>query len=233
MQTYKEEYLKSLIKDFFKLIHIRPNEDGRHTVKYVSFSFGNNRVPMFVISHCTLNLTQFFRDINISQILESKTEKSKLQLDESFLTEKQIERLNKLRDNTPSVSEYNILRACEVEWANQFNVGDRVNFNGAYGIISYKHQMKSTDFPQEWTVKSNGVEYRYVSGAFLTPNKKEDLSKIEIDKELDKLSTIKLLKMYKKSLERGRGVGNKKIKRILNDREDLTNNKITKIVNYR
>jgi hypothetical protein len=32
--------------------------------------------------------------------------------------------------------------------------------------------------------------------------------------------------MYKKSLERGRGVGNKKIKKILNDREDLTNNKI-------
>jgi hypothetical protein len=93
--------------------------------------------------------------------------------------------------------------------------------------------MKSTDFPQEWTVKSNGIEYRYVSGALLTPNKKEDLSKIEIDKELDKLSTVKLLKMYKKSLERGRGVGNKKIKRILNDREDLTNNKITKIVNYR
>lgn len=104
MQTHKEEHLKSLIKDFFKLIHISPNEDGKHTVKYVSFSLGNNRVPMFVISHCTLNLTQFFRDVNISKILESKTEKSKFQLDDSFLTEEQIDKLNKLRDSLPSIS---------------------------------------------------------------------------------------------------------------------------------
>jgi hypothetical protein len=67
----------------------------------------------------------------------------------------------------------------------------------------------------------------------LSLNKKEDLSKIEVDKELNKLSTLKLLKMYKKSLKRGRGLGNKKIKRILYDREDISNREIKKIINYR
>jgi len=51
---------------------------------------------------------------------------------------------------------------------------------------------------------SNGIEYRYVSGILLTENKKVDLSGIEIDKELNKLSTIKLLKMYKSSLKSGK-----------------------------
>ena len=93
--------------------------------------------------------------------------------------------------------------------------------------------MKSKNTPQEWTVRSNGFEYRYVSGVLLSLNKKEDLSNIKIDKELDKLSTIKLLKMYKKSLKRGRGLGNKRIKRILYDREDVSNREIKKIINYR
>lgn len=39
--------------------------------------------------------------------------------------------------------------------------------------------------------------------------------------------------MYKKSLKRGRGLGNKKIKRILYDREDISNREIKKIINYR
>lgn len=39
--------------------------------------------------------------------------------------------------------------------------------------------------------------------------------------------------MYKSSLKRGRGLGNRKIKRILYDREDLTNKNPSKIINYR
>lgn len=227
-----EQYLKDRINDFYKLISIEPN-NGNHTIRYVSLSYGSDRTPRFNSASCTLNLTQAFRDKAISEILTVKEEKEQFQLDESFLTQEQIEKLDKLR-NIQNVSRwsYEVLNECKVDWANQFKVGDRVNFNGSFGIITFKHEMKSKN-PQEWTVRSNGVEYRYVSGALLTVNKKQDLSMIEVDKELDKLSTIKLLKMYKSSLKRGRGLGNRKIKRILYDREDLTNKNPSKIVNYR
>lgn len=225
-----EQYLK--ISGFYKLISIEPTNEN-HTIRYVSLTYGSDRTPRFAAASCTLNLTQVIRDKAISEILTIKNEKEQFQLDESLLTQDQIEKLDKLR-NVQSLTRWysDVVRECKVDWANQFKVGDRVNFNGNYGIITFKHEMKSKD-PQEWTVRSNGVEYRYVSGALLTINKKQDLSMIEVDKELDKLSTIKLLKMYKSSLKRGRGLGNRKIKRILYDREDLTNKNPSKIVNYR
>jgi hypothetical protein len=229
-----EHYLKNQIKDFYKLVEVIPNSNGTHTVKYIGLSYGMDRTPLFGSLSHTLNLTQILRDMAISEILTVRKEKSQLQLDESFLTEEQIEKLDKLRGVQKSFfRNLEILNQCKIEWSNQFKVGDRVNFKGHYGIITYKHQMKSKNTPQEWTVRSNGFEYRYVSGTLLSLNKKEDLSKIEVDKELNKLSTIKLLKMYKKSLKRGRGLGNKKIKRILYDREDISNREIKKIINYR
>jgi hypothetical protein len=229
-----EHYLKNEIKNFYKLIEIIPNSNGKHTVKYISLSYGMNRTPKFDSLSQTLNLTQILRDMVISEILTVRKEKSQLQLDESFLTKEQIEKLDKLRDVQKSFSHnLEILNQCKIEWSNQFKVGDRVNFKGHYGIITYKHQMKSKNTPQEWTVRSNSIEYRYVSGTLLSLNKKEDLSTIMIDKELNKLSTIKLLKMYKKSLKRGRGIGNKKIKRILYDREDISNREVKKVINCR
>jgi hypothetical protein len=229
-----EHYLKNQIKDFYKLVEVIPNSNGTHTVKYIGLSYGMDRTPLFGSLSHTLNLTQILRDMAISEILTVRKEKSQLQLDESFLTEEQIEKIDKLRGVQKSFfRNLEILNQCKIEWSNQFKVCDRVNFKGHYGIITYKHQMKSKKTPQEWTVRSNGFEYRYVSGTLLSLNKKEDLSKIEVDKELNKLSTIKLLKMYKKSLKRGRGLGNKKIKRILYDREDISNREIKKIINYR
>ena len=44
---------------------------------------------------------------------------------------------------------------------------------------------------------------------------------IPIDKELDKLSTEKLLAMYKAMRKRNRGRGDMKIKAILNQREHI------------
>jgi hypothetical protein len=229
-----EKYLKDQIKDFYKLVEVIPNSNGTHVIKYIGLSYGIDRTPIFGSSSHTLNLTQILRDMAISEILTIKKEKNQLQLDESLLTEEQIEKLDKLRSVQKSFFfNFEILNQCKIEWSNQFKVGDRVNFKGHYGIITYKHQMKSKNTPQEWSVRFNGIEYRYVSGVYLSLNKKEDLSKIEVDKELDKLSTIKLLKMYKKSLKRGRGLGNRKIKRILYDREDVSNREIKKIVNYR
>ena len=170
-----EHYLKNQIKDFYKLVEVIPNSNGTHTVKYIGLSYGMDRTPLFSSLSHTLNLTQILRDMAISEILTVRKEKSQLQLDESFLTEEQIEKLDKLRGVQKSFfRNLEILNQCKIEWSNQFKVGDRVNFKGHYGIITYKHQMKSKNTPQEWTVRSNGFEYRYVSGTLLSLNKKED-----------------------------------------------------------
>lgn len=231
--TTIEQSLKQLITGFYKLVYIKPHNES-HTVRFVEFAISSNGTPTFSLNSRTFNLTQILRDITISEILSKTEEKEQLQLDESFLTDEQIERLDMLRNTQERERwDFQVLKECRIEWANQFKIGDRVKFNGSIGIISFKHEMKSNDSPQEWSVRSCGVEYRYVGGNLLSKHKKEDLSMIKIDKELDKLSTLKLLKMYKSSLKRGKGVGNKRIKRILYEREDIQNRDVVKVVNYR
>ena len=109
-----------------------------------------------------------------------------------------------------------------------FEVGDRVHYNHYKGVITFKHTEKDSSKEQRWTVKVNDTEYRYVYGTSIRKRKVEDLSHIPIDKELDKLSTEKLLKIFRKT--RVRGVGNVKIKRILYDREHFQKGE-TKIKN--
>ena len=58
----------------------------------------------------------------------------------------------------------------------------------------------------------------------------EDLSKIPIEKNLNKLSTERLLKMYKTGMKRNRGMGSERIKRILNDREHIKNGESKTII---
>jgi hypothetical protein len=60
----------------------------------------------------------------------------------------------------------------------------------------------------------------------------EDLSHIEIDKELNKIPTDKLLKMYRKGMKVNCGRGDIKIKRILNDREHIEKKGEVKIINW-
>ena len=55
----------------------------------------------------------------------------------------------------------------------------------------------------------------------MTNRKQDDLSYVPVDPELNKLSTVKLLKMYKRTQKRNKGKGDKTIKRILNEREHI------------
>lgn len=50
---------------------------------------------------------------------------------------------------------------------------------------------------------------------------KKSLSHIKVDKELDKLSTDKLLKMYRRRMKLNKGVVDVTIQRILQDREHI------------
>jgi len=236
-----EQILKNKIPGLFRLISIDkiPNSEplewksGQHFIKYVELSYRTDKSPVFFIKNTILDLTTEYRELNISKILSSD-DKINFEVNESFYTEEQIKKIELLRKNRKlENSNRCILQNCKIEWSNKFKLGDRVYYKGDIGIITYKHNMKSPDSPQEWTVRSNGVEYRYVSGSSLKIHEKVDLSYIEVDKELDKLPTSKLLKMYKKSLKVGKGVGNRRIKRVLYEREDLTNKNPSKIVNVR
>jgi hypothetical protein len=50
-------------------------------------------------------------------------------------------------------------------------------------------------------IKTDNIEYRYIKGSKLLKRAFEDLSHIEVDKELNKISTDKLLKMYRKGMK--------------------------------
>lgn len=197
-------------------------------------SYRDDKSPVFQYRWCRLDLRQDLREFKINELLNSDDEepKSELQLDESLYNDKQLEKIKKLRAESKNQKSKNkTIKDCKIEWANQFKVGDPVYYKGHHAIITFKHQMKSDLQPQEWSVKTGNTEYRYVTGALLRPREIEDLSYVKIDKKLDKLSTERLLKMYKRSLKVNKGVGNKAIKRILIERENL--NKIENIINVR
>lgn len=113
------------------------------------------------------------------------------------------------------------MKKIQKEYSGQFYVGQRVWYKNTPGIITFKHADNKDSEVTRWTVTVKDTEFRYVSGTSITNRKQRDLSNFPIDPELNKLSTEKLLKMYKKSQKRNKGEGNLKIKRILNDREHI------------
>ncbi len=71
------------------------------------------------------------------------------------------------------------------------------------------------------SVRVKETEFRRVYGHELLGRAQRDLSHIKVDKELDKLSTEKLLKMYRRRMKLNKGVGDVTIQRILQDREHI------------
>lgn len=224
-----EDILKHKIPNFYKLISIEKSNTGKHNVYYVEVSFRYDKSPFFSVKSMLLDIKLELRDSLISDLLSSREVNNDISVDEDLFTDEQRDRIQKLRDKKVS-NRSNILES-KIEWSNQFKVGDRVYYKGLHCIITFKHQMKSNRMPQEWSVVCGDTEYRYVTGSLLVKREVRDLSNIPIDKELDKLTTERLLKMYKRSLKVGKGNGNQKIKRILNQRENL--NKIEKVINVR
>lgn len=107
-----------------------------------------------------------------------------------------------------------------MEYSENFKIGQKVFYNGQKGIISFKHEHKD-GVCQRWSVKVKETEYRRVYGTELLARVQTDLSHIKVDKDLDKLSTEKLLKMYRRKMKVNRGRGDIRIKRILQDREHI------------
>jgi hypothetical protein len=136
-------------------------------------------------------------------------------------TPSQLERLRDLRVKAaPRVHGWAAVKKLKMEYSENFSLGQKVLYQGQKGVISFKHEHKD-GVSQRWSVKVKDTEFRRVYGYELLGRVQRDLSHIKVDKELDKLSTEKLLKMYRRRMKLNKGVGDITIQRILQDREHI------------
>lgn len=227
--------IKSALRGFHKLLSIEKFDDLNHKVYYVEIDYYNNE-PRFRVIHAFFDLKVELREARINSILK---EKESIDIDafdvESIIyTEEQIKRLSDIRAEKESLQAvgrglrfpnfYEELNSVKIDYSKSFKVGEPVYYNGHHGIITFKHNRyvkHAKETIQLWSVKVGETEHRYVSGCVLRKRAIEDLSKVPIDEKLNKLSTERLLKMYKAGMKRNRGMGIERIKRILNGREHI------------
>lgn len=222
--------IKSSLRGFHKLLSIEKFDDLNHKVYYVKIDYYNNE-PRFTIEHAFFDLKVELREARINSILK---EKESIDIDafdvESIIyTEEQIKRLSDIRNKKICLNFHEELNSVKIDYSKSFKVGEPVYYNGHHGIITFKHQYTKETI-QLWSVKIGEAEHRYIKGSILRKRMIEDLSKIPIDENLNKLSTERLLKMYKAGMKRNRGMGSERIKRILNDREHIKNGESKTII---
>lgn len=224
------KHIKSNISELHKVLDIVPNKNKMYTVHYISMYRWGNNAPRFSSNSKEMNLRVQMRDSLIEELLSSIGEyKSEFDIEDVIYTEEQRAKLESLRNPVTKVDTWKELKKVKKEWSESFKLGQKVYYKNAHGIITFLHTQKEDDDLSRYTIRCNDTEYRYVEGTALLPRHQEDLSSIPIDKELDKLSTEKLLKMYKRDRDRNAGRGSKVIKRILQDREHIQKGE-TKIV---
>ena len=213
--------IKSALYGFHKLLSIEKFDELNHKVYYIKIDYYNN-VPRFTVEHAFFDLKVELRESRINSILK---EKGSIDIDpfdvESIIyTEEQLKRLSDIRNEKICTNFHEELKSIKIDYSKSFKVGEPVYYNGYHGIITFKHQYTKETI-QLWSVKIGETEHRYVKGSVLRKRMIEDLSKIPIDEKLNKLSTERLLKMYKAGMKLNRGNGDEKIKRILNEREHI------------
>ena len=213
--------IKSALYGFHKLLSIEKFDELNHKVYYVKIDYYNN-VPRFAIEHAFFDFKVELREARINSILK---EKGSIDIDtfdvESIIyTEEQLKRLSDIRNEKICPNFHEEFKSVKIDYSMSFKVGEPVYYNGYHGIITFKHQYTKETI-QLWSVKIGETEHRYVKGSVLRKRMIEDLSKIPIDEKLNKLSTERLLKMYKAGMKLNRGNGDEKIKRILNEREHI------------
>jgi hypothetical protein len=227
MEEKLENYFKKRIENFDKLIRF-----DKDSVKYVAIDYYEKIAPKFSIIYKKLDLKSELRNIKIESLLESINdvdETSFFDVEDVIYNEEQRARLDKLRNpDSKSNSEYDILNQSKKKYSESFKLGDKIWYKGYPGFITFEHKNRCEDDLNRFSVKIKDEEVRYVKGTLLAKRVVRDLSFIEIDPILNKLSTEKLLKMYKRNRDRNNGVGDLKIKRILQEREHIqkTPNKI-------
>jgi hypothetical protein len=213
--------IKSALYGFHKLLSIEKFDDLNHKVYYIKIDYYNNE-PRFTIDYAFFDFKVELREARINSILK---EKGSIDIDtfdvESIIyTEEQLKRLSDIRNVKICPNFHEEFKSVKIDYSMSFKVGEPVYYNGYHGIITFKHQYTKETI-QLWSVKIGETEHRYVKGSVLRKRMIEDLSKIPIDENLNKLTTERLLKMYKASMKLNHGNGDEKIKRILNEREHI------------
>lgn len=222
--------VKSYDRNAKKITNIRKcSYANDYIVEYIKSGIvPYNNKPYFNIEIINFDLKSEMRDIKIDEILKEKP--IEFDVESIIYTDEQLKHLEKLRRNVQSKSSSKQLEEFIKEYSDNFKVGEPVFYNNHHGIITFKHKLKNPNKNSLWSVKVGDKEFRYVNGRNLTKRKVKDLSNRPLDQKLNKLTTERLLKMYKRSLVVGRGIGNIEIKRILNEREHIQKEE-TKIIN--
>jgi len=217
------EYIKTQISDCYKIVSIKNIDSINYRVEYIDIGRYRYQPPQFTVRSQNLNLRVQIRDSKIEELLNSiGEENSDFDVEDIIYSEEEREKLHQLRNNAAKTSDaWTILRKVRKEYSESFQLGDNIHYNGGVGFITFKHADKDENDITRWSVKIGDTEFRYVNGTQLLKRKVKDLSHIEIDPELNKLSTEKLLKIYKRRRDKNQGVGNVKIKRILQEREHI------------
>jgi len=216
------EKVKSKSNGFHSILDIRPTDNiDLYNIDYLEVIYWKDNPPEFRYSTLTnVNLKSDVRDMKIEYLLNSEPE-PEFDVESLIYTPSQLERLRDLRVKAaPSVHGCAAVKKLKMEYSENFSIGQKVLYQGQKGVISFKHEHKD-GVSQRWSVKVKDTEFRRVYGHDLLPRVQGDLSHIKIDKELDKLSTEKLLKMYRRKMKVNKGRGDIRIKRILQDREHI------------
>ena len=235
-----EDLVRSRVSGFHKLLSLEPQE-GTYIAHYIKISTYNHE-PSFLVDYTYLDYLDVKAEIRnslIEDLLNSKGE----DLEETFdvesviYSDEQQKRLEELRSGKtktwrdimvpPEINFKEEIHKAKAEWAESFAVGDPVYYKGYHATITFKHQQNKENGIQLWSVRVGDDEHRYVCGTKLSKRKvkkTEPLTEKEKrpdDKRFEKLSTERLLKMYKAGMKRNRGMGNPAIKRILDEREHV------------
>jgi hypothetical protein len=232
------EKVKSKSNGFHSIIDIRPTDNiDLYNIDYLEIIYYKDNAPEFRYSTLTnVNLKSDVRDMKIDYLLNCEPE-PEFDVESLIYTPGQRDRLRQLRKEvnlvtaSPTVYGWEALKKVKMEYSENFEIGQKVFYQGQKGIISFKHEHKD-GVCQRWSVRVKETEFRRVYGYEILGRVQRDLSHIKVDKELDKLSTEKLLKMYRRRMKLNKGVGDVNIQRILRDREQIQKGK-TKIKEVR
>lgn len=182
-------------------------------VTYICFK---PSIPSYIFyQSIRLNLVEVLRDSKLEELFNQP--KIEFDVEDYIYTEEEREKLHQLRKNeTPTYTQQ--LFKFRKEYSDQFQIGQKVWYQGQAGFITFKHESKEDQLTR-WSVKVKDNEHRYLNGTNLLPRQVEDLSHIEIDPVLNKLKTKDLLKIMNRT--RHHGKADPKIKRILQEREHV------------
>ncbi len=214
-----EQYLFERINNLHCLIDINYIDGVIYRVEFIQSNQYALNPPTFQINQVKIDLKSQIRNQKIDNLLNSDT--SDFDVEDVLYTPEQQNKLKLLRQKKSLP--YITLNKVKNDYSNSFSIGDKVYYKGQPGIITFKHVSKKNNQNSRWSVLVKDTEYRYVDGCDLLIRVVKDIE-IRIDKELDKLTTERLLKMYKRSMSINKGRGNLAIKAILNQREHIKMN---------